>query len=105
VRVTAVPSQMVPSLLAVPDVSVKAIAGLGNGLTVTEADTELKQLVVVLVTVTVYEVVEEGLTIMLSLVPPVDQPYITPEDGVVVRVTDVPLQIMPSLFTVPDDSE
>jgi hypothetical protein len=53
VRVTADPAQIIPSLEAVPDVSVKLMLGLGRGLTVTTEETEAEQIVVELVTVTV----------------------------------------------------
>ena len=53
VSVTDVPLQIVPSLLAVPDVSVKLMVGFCNEFTATEAEAEVEQLVVELVTVTV----------------------------------------------------
>ena len=73
VSVTEVPLQIIPSLFAVPEVSVKLMVGPGNEFTITEAEVEAAQLVVELVTVTVYEVVEEGETEILSIVPLVDQ--------------------------------
>ena len=65
IRLTVSPLQMIPSLLVVPEVSVNAMLGLGNELTVTVADADAKQLVVEFVTVTVYEVVDEGETTLL----------------------------------------
>ena len=53
ISVTDVPLQIVPSLLVVPEVSVKVIVGLGSALTVTEAGIEAEQLVLELVTETV----------------------------------------------------
>jgi hypothetical protein len=51
--VTASPLQITPSLLAVPEVSVNEIVGVGRGLTVTEADAVAEHAIVGLVTVTV----------------------------------------------------
>ena len=62
--------QIIPSLFAVPEVSANVIVGLGSAFTVIEVETDAKQFVVELVTVTVYEVVVEGETEILSLVPP-----------------------------------
>jgi hypothetical protein len=52
VSVTLAPLQMIPSLLVVPDASVKAIVGLGSEFTDTNAVAEAEQAVVKLVTVT-----------------------------------------------------
>ena len=61
VSVTASPLQIVPSLLVAPEVSVKLITGKME-FTLTDADTDAKQAVVELVTVTVYEAFEDGET-------------------------------------------
>ena len=71
VSVTDVPLQIVPSSLVVPDVSVKLIDGLGSEFTVTDADTDAAQFVEVLVTVTVYAVVEVGETDLSFPVAPI----------------------------------
>jgi hypothetical protein len=47
------PLQIVPSLLVVPELSAMPMVDVGNGLTVTEAEAEVEQAVVELVTVTV----------------------------------------------------
>jgi len=61
VRVTLAPLQIVPSLLAVPDVSVTVIEGVGSGLTVIVFDAVAVH-PSALVTVTVYVVVTIGET-------------------------------------------
>jgi hypothetical protein len=105
VSVTEDPLQIIPSLLVVPEVSAKLTVGDGSGFTVTEAEVEAEQALLKLVTVTEYEVVDDGETEMLSVEPPgEDHEYVTPLEGVVVSVTEVPLQIVPSLLLVPEVS-
>jgi hypothetical protein len=65
VSVTDAPVQIIPSLLAVPEVSAILIVGDGKEFTVTDAATDAAQLVVAFVTVTVYAVVETGETALL----------------------------------------
>ena len=48
-----------------PDISVTLIVGLGNVFTVTEVEVEAEHAVVEFVTVTVYEVVDDGETTLL----------------------------------------
>lgn len=68
VRVTLAPLQMVPSLLAVPEVSATVIAGIGSGLTVMVVDAVAVH-PSALVTVTVYVVVTIGETEPVALEP------------------------------------
>jgi hypothetical protein len=106
VSVTDAPAHIIPSLFVVPEVSAKVIVGLGNELTVTDADAEEEQFDVELVTVTVYEVVETGETDLLFPVALIGeaQLYVIPVVGFAVRVTASPLQMIPSLLTVPEVS-
>jgi hypothetical protein len=53
VSVTDAPLHITPSLLVVPEVSVKLITGLGNAFTVTVAEVWAEQPVLEFVTVTV----------------------------------------------------
>jgi len=100
VKVADAPAQMMPSLFVVPDVSVTAIAGTGSGFTVMVDDAVAVQ--PISVTVTVYEVVVPGVTVIAAVVAPVLQEYVPPPEAV--RVADAPAQMMPSLFVVPDVS-
>jgi hypothetical protein len=64
------PAQIIPSLAAVPEVSVTAIEGVGNGLTVIVWVAVAEQLFA-FVTVTVYVVVAVGLSVIAAVVAPV----------------------------------
>ena len=68
--VALAPAQIIPSLAAVPEVSVTAIAGVGNGLTVIVWVLVAEQLFA-FVTVTVYVVVAVGLSVIAAVVAPV----------------------------------
>ena len=70
VRVAEAPAQMVPSLLAVPEFSVTAMAGVGKGFTVMVREAVPVQ-PIPLVMVTVYVVVIIGVTLMICEVAPV----------------------------------
>jgi hypothetical protein len=72
VKVTDAPAQIVPSLFVVPEVSAKVIVAAGEVFTVTEDEVEAEHAVAVSVTVTLYELLEAGVTTMLSEVPPCD---------------------------------
>jgi len=61
-----------PSLFVVPDVSTAVIPGVGNRLTVMVVDVVDEQLFA-FVTVTVYVVVDAGLTVIAAVVAPVLQ--------------------------------
>jgi hypothetical protein len=105
VSVTDSPVQIIPSLLASPEVSVKEMTG-ETELTVTDADTEAKQAVDELVTVTVYDAVEVGDTTLPFPAALIGTPqaYVIPLVGLAVRVTASPRQIIPSSFVVPEVS-
>ena len=65
------PAQIIPSLLAIPELSVSVIEGVGIGFTTTVAVAVLEH--PALVTVTVYVVVVEGLTRIVCVVAPLLQ--------------------------------
>ena len=75
VRTAASPRQIFASLFELPDVSATLIVGVGNALTVTAAEVTEAQLMVELVTVTVYVVVEEGATVLLFPVALIGAPH------------------------------
>ena len=102
VNVAPSPLQIAPSSSVVPDVSVTVIEGIGRSLTVIVADVLDAQLFAS-VTVTVYVVVDIGLTEIdaPNWVGVVLQTYEPPE---VVSVTLAPLQMVPSLLVRPEVS-
>jgi hypothetical protein len=101
VIVALAPEQIVPSLLVVPDISVTAIIGVGNALTViTWVEVAVQPFE--LVTVTVYVVVVMGDLVMAEVSSPVFQLYDVPPLAVIVALA--PVQMIPSLFIVPDVS-
>jgi hypothetical protein len=96
------PLHMVPSL-AVPELSATVMTAVGKGLTVIVAVSVSVQPFAVVI-VTVYVVVTIGDTILPAVLAPLLQKYnIPPPDAV--RVTDDPLQIIPSLLVVPEFSD
>ena len=72
VSVAEAPLQMIPSLLATPEVSVTAMAGVGSGFTVMVVEAVAEQ-PAALVTVTVYVVVVVGETVIAAVDMPVLQ--------------------------------
>jgi hypothetical protein len=64
-------------------------AAVGNGLTVMAALAVAEQPVVVLVTVTVYEVAASGLTVIAAVLPPVSQAYAPPPEAVITLLDPV----------------
>ena len=100
VSVAVAPTQMMPSLFVVPDVSMTAIAGTGSGFTVMVDEAVPVQ--PFRLTVTVYDVVEPGVTVIAAVVAPVFQEYVPPPDAV--KVADAPAQMIPSSFVVPEVS-
>ena len=71
ISVAGSPTQTTSSLSFTPDVSVTSISGVGRPLTVIVLDTDDVQ-PLASVTVTVYDVVDTGLTWMVSVVAVVD---------------------------------
>jgi hypothetical protein len=69
VSVADAPAQMIPSLLAAPEVSVTAIAAVGIGLTVMTCVVKAVQPLAA-VTVTVYVVVAAGVTGLAAVAGP-----------------------------------
>jgi hypothetical protein len=91
-------------LVLLPDISVNEIVGFGNASTLIEAKTETEHPLAELLTVTVYDAAEEGETTLLlplALIGAAHE-YVIPVVGLAVRVTEVPLHIMPSLLAIPE---
>jgi len=98
---TDVPTQIVPSLEVVPDVSVYPIAGSGSGFTVT-VSVAVAVHPFAAVAVTVYVVVVVGETVLEDEELESSHEYETPPEAF--SVTLSPLQVVPSLFVLPDVS-
>jgi hypothetical protein len=101
VRVTLDPLQIMPSLLARPEVSVIVIIGVGRGFTVIIVEVTEEQ-PFALVTVTVYVVDVIGYTVIDAVLSLVLQAYLLPPD--VVSVTIALSQTMPSSIVEPEVS-
>jgi hypothetical protein len=101
VRVTLAPLQIMPSLLARPEVSVIVIIGVGRGFTVIIVEVTEEQ-PFALVTVTVYVVDVIGYTVIDAVLSLVLQAYLLPPD--VVSVTIALSQTMPSSIVEPEVS-
>ena len=100
VNVADEPAHTDPSL-EMPDVSVTAMEPVGSVFTVT-VEVAVAVQPMLFVTVTVYVVVEPGVSVIAAVVVPVFHIYETPPEPV--NVADAPVQILPSLFVVPDVS-
>jgi hypothetical protein len=87
--------------LALPEVSVTVIVGVGSGFTVIVVDVVDEQ-PLPSVTVTVYEVVAVGDLVIAAVSSPELQVYEVPPEAVSEALA--PLQIVPSSFVVPDVS-
>jgi hypothetical protein len=101
VKSTKSPVQIVASLTCKPEVSETVIEAVGKLITVSVLF-DVAEHPAVLVTVTVYVVVEAGLGEIDAVVAPVDQAYVPPP--VAVKVALAPEQIVPSLLVVPEVS-
>ena len=85
---------MIPSLLVAPEVSATAIDAEGSEFTVIIPDADAVS-PLLSVTVTVYVVVTDGVTVIAAVVAPVFHEKDTPPDAASVALA--PEQMMPSL--------